>query len=93
MSLTSGMLKGIALVVHAYGSSLNDETFKEHLRRISAKALARLARDRRPGSMGYAEAIVINYSGRNKKKLSLQKLYWSSSKKRKGEAPPDFEQE
>ena len=44
--------KGIALIVHAYGSSLNDETFKEYLGQISAKALARLAQDSRSGSMG-----------------------------------------
>ena len=41
--------------------------------------------------MGFAEALVIVYNGKHKKKLSLEKLYWSS-KKRKGEAPPDFDQ-
>lgn len=93
LSLTSGMLKGIAQVVFAYGNSLNDELFKDHCGRISAKAISRTAKDRRPGTIGFAEALVLAYNGRGKKKLSLQKLYWSSSKKRKGEAPPDFETE
>ena len=93
LSLTSGMLKGIAQVVFAYGNSLNDELFKDHCGRISAKAISRTAKDRRPGTIGFAEALVLAYNGRSKKKLSLQKLYWSSSKKRKGEAPTDFETE
>ena len=91
LSLTSCMLRGIALVVYAYGDSLNDEVFKDHVGRYSAKAISRNAKDRRPGAMGFAEAIVLVYNGKNKKRLSLQKLYWSNSKKRKGEAPLDFE--
>ena len=90
MSLTSGILKGVAQIISAYGSSLNDEIFKDHVGRVSAKAISRTARDRRPGSIGFAEAMILVYNGKNKKRLSLQKLYWSSSRKR-GEAPPDFE--
>ena len=92
MSLTSGILKGIAQVIVAYGDSLNEELFKEHLGRYSAKSISRTARDRRPGTIGFAEALVLGYNGKNKKKLSLQKLYWSTGKK-KGKAPPDFETE
>ena len=92
MSLTSGILKGIAQVIVAYGDSLNEELFKEHLGRYSAKSISRTARDRRPGTIGFAEALVLGYNGKNKKKLSLQKLYWSTGKK-KGKVPPDFETE
>lgn len=92
LSLTSSMLKGIALVINAYGSNLSDDMFREQVGKVSPKAVTRLARDRRPGTMGFAEALVIVYNGKHKKKLSLEKLYWSS-KKRKGAAPPDFEQE
>ncbi|MBR3430667.1 MAG: hypothetical protein IKG87_11260 [Clostridia bacterium] len=91
-SLSCGMLKGIAILVSAYGDNLNDEMFKDHVGRYSAKAITRNARDRRPGALGFAEALVIVYNGKNKKKLSLQKLYWSTGRK-KGEAPPDFEME
>ena len=90
ISLSSGMLKGIAMLVAAYGESLNEEIFKDHVGRFSAKAISRNARDRRPGSFGFAEALVIVYNGKSKKRLSLKKLYWNNGS-RKGEAPPDFE--
>ncbi len=92
LSLTSGMLKGIAQLIRAYGGNLNEETFKDHVGRISPKAIARTARDRHPGTIGFAEALILAYNKQNKKRLSIQKLYWSNSKKR-GEAPPDFEME
>ena len=91
-SLSSGMLKGIAMLIDAYGDNLNDEMFKEHAGRYSAKAITRNARDRRPGTLGFAEALLIVYNGKNKKKLYVQKLYWSNGRK-KGEAPPDYEAE
>ncbi len=84
------MLKGIAQVLAAYGESLNDEIFKDHVSRISPKAISRTARDRHPGTIGYAEALILAYNKQTKRRLSLQKLYWSNSK-RKGDAPPDFE--
>ena len=90
ISLTSGMLKGIAMLISAYGDSLDDETFKEHVGKYSAKAISRNAKDRRPGTIGFAEALVIVYNGQKKKHLSLKKLYWSNGRK-KGAAPPDFE--
>ena len=92
MSLTSGILKGIAQVIIAYGDSLNEELFKEHVGKYSAKSISRTARDRRPGTIGFAEALVLGYNGKNKKRLSLQKLYWSTGRK-KGKAPPDYETE
>lgn len=84
------MLKGIALLIDAYGDSLDDEIFKDHAGRFTPKAISRNAHDRRPGSIGFAEALVLVYNGKNKKRLSLQKLYWSKGRK-KGEPPPDFE--
>ena len=93
LSLSSGMLKGIAQLIHAYGDSLNEEAFKDHVGRISPKTIARTARDRHPGTIGFAEAILLAYNKQNKKRLFLQKLYWSnSSSRRKGDAPPDFEE-
>ena len=90
LSLSSGMLRGIAQVIVAYGSSLDDELFKDRVGNVSAKTISRTARDRRPGTIGFAEALIIVYNGKTKKKLSLRKLYWSTGK-RKGEAPSDFE--
>lgn len=90
LSVSSGMLKGIAQVIVAYGDSLNEESFKDRVGLISPKIISRTARDRHPGTIGFAEALVLAYNKQNKKRLSLQKLYWSNGK-RKGEAPPDFE--
>ena len=90
MSLSSSMLKGIAMVVSAYGESLDDETFKDHVGRYSAKAISRMAKDRRPGTIGFAEALIIVYNGKNKRHLSFKKLYWNNGRKA-GIAPPDFE--
>ncbi len=90
-SLAAGMLKGIAQVIVAYGDSLNEESFKERVGRISPKAISRTAHDRHPGTIGFAEALILAYNKSNKRRLSLQKLYWSNGK-RKGDAPPDFEE-
>ena len=90
-SLSSGMLKGIAMLISAFGDSLKDETFKDHLSNYSAKAISRAAKDRRPGSIGFAEALLNAYNGKNKRHLSPNKLTWSNGR-RKGQAPPDFEE-
>jgi len=90
MSLSSSMLKAIAQLIVAFGDNLDDETFIERVGNVSAKTITRTARDRRPGIMGFAEALMITYNGRNKKKLSMNKLNWSNGQK-SGEAPPDFE--
>ena len=45
---------------------------------ISIKTLTRIAKDRRPGAMGYAEAMVLEYNGKKKfspYRLSINKLY------------------
>ena len=45
---------------------------------ISIKQLTRNAKDRRPGSMGFAEAMILEYNGKKKRtagKLFMNKLY------------------
>ena len=64
-SFSANMLNGISRVITAYGDTLKDNLFKERLGRISVKELARTARDRRAGSLGFAEAIVITYNKKN----------------------------
>lgn len=81
-SFSANMMKGIAKLVVAYGDSLNDEVFKEKLGCISIKQLTRTAKERRPGSMGFAEAMVNEYNGRKKSTsnmLSLNKLHARSN--------------
>ena len=45
---------------------------------LSVKQLVRNAKDRRPGSMGFCEAMIIAYNGKKKSiehRLSMNKLY------------------
>ena len=77
-SFSANMLNAVARMIAVYGDSLDDEIFIERLGGVSVKQLTRNAKDRRPGSMGYAEVMVIEYNGKKKVsqyKLSIQKLY------------------
>ncbi len=85
MSLSSGILKGTARMVAIYGDQLDEEMFKDHVGKVSAKNISRTAKDRRPGTLGYAEALVMAYNAKNKHRLMMQKLYWNGKKK----ASPD----
>lgn len=76
-SLSSNMLNGVAKLVNAYGDSLKDDIFKEKNGVFSVKTIIRNAKERRAGSLGFAETLLINY---NKKmqthsSLPLEKLY------------------
>ena len=75
MSLSSAMLRGIARVITVYGDQIQEEMFKEHVGKISPKIISRTAKDRHPGTLGYAEALVMAYNGKNRARLSLQNLY------------------
>lgn len=77
-SFTANILNAIAKIIATYGTSLNDEVFKEKLGSVSVKQIIRMAKERRPGSLGVAETMVIIYNGKKKSpafRLSLQKLY------------------
>lgn len=82
-SFSANILNAVAKMVVVYGDSLSDELFKEKLGAKSIKQLQRIAKDRRPGCMGYAEAMVLEYNGKKKTpggKLRMDKLYASESK-------------
>ena len=51
--------------------------FKEHVGRCSVKSIIRTAKERRPGVLGYAEAMLIAYNNKNKYRLPIKKLYGS----------------
>ncbi|WP_242945149.1 DUF6551 family protein [Oribacterium sp. C9] len=77
-SFSANMLRAVAKLVVTYGPLLKDELFKEKLGMISVKQLARTARERRPGSLGLAEALVLEYNGKKKgntNKLQIKMLY------------------
>ena len=46
-----------------------------HVGKVSVKQIIRMAKERRPGAMGYAEAMMIQYNNKNKYRLSLRMLY------------------
>ncbi len=85
-SLSSGILKGIAILIATFGDSLKDDVFKEKVGAYSSREISRLAKERKAGSMGFAEAMMIAYNRKTKKGLSWAKLY--SGKK---DMPPDVE--
>ena len=74
-SLSANVLNGIVHLVVTYGDSLKDDQFQEKLGAVSIKQLIRTARERRPGSLGYAEAMLLEYNRKCRHTLSMKKLY------------------
>ena len=74
-SLSGNMLMAIARILVAYGDSLKEDVFKDHVGLVSVKSIIRTAKERRPGALGFAEAMMIQYNLKNKRRLSLRTLY------------------
>ena len=74
-SFSANIMNGLARLLYAYGDNVKDDVFKEKLSEVSIKELTKLARERRAGSLGYAEAMLINYNRRSKAPLHWQTLY------------------
>ena len=77
-SFSANIMNAVAKLCVVYKNQLNDETFAEKVGAVSIKQLTRTARERRPGSMGYAEAMILEYNGKKKTsagKLFMNKLY------------------
>lgn len=73
------MNERMARLIAAYGDALNEEAFKERLGLIPMKTIIRTARERRPGALGYAEAMLLFYNKKCKYRLSMRKLYGTAS--------------
>lgn len=78
-SLCANFLNGVARLVNTYGDKLKDELFKEWVGATSVKQLTRNAKERRPGSMGFAEAMLVAYNRKCKYPLVWNKLYEKNS--------------
>ena len=76
------MLRGIAKLVYVYEDKLRDDLFKEKVGKISPKELSRTAKERRAGSLGYAEAMLIAYNHRMRNPLRMSSLYKTKPKNR-----------
>jgi len=84
------MLNGVSRLVHCYGNELKDEYFKEKLSRVSCKEISRTAKDRRNGSLGYSEAMLIIYNKKTQKDaLKFNKLYSKKGAANSLEDPTD----
>ena len=78
-SLSGNTLNAAARLIAAYGDALSEETFKERLGLIPMKTIIRTARERRPGALGYAEAMLVFYNKKCRYRLSMRKLYGAVS--------------
>lgn len=78
-SLTANMLKGIALLIVAFGDTMKDDVFKEKVGTFSSKEISRTAKERKAGSQGYAEAMLIAYNKKMKAPLKWSKLYLTAT--------------
>ena len=74
-SFSANMMNGVARLIHSFGDDLKDNLFIEKLGRISIKELSRNARDRRAGSLGFSEAMLITYNKKAQRPLQFTKLY------------------
>jgi hypothetical protein len=74
-SLCGNIIRGISRIIVAYGGVLKDDQFVDKLGRVSPKEIIRRAKDRRDGSAGYAEAMLLYYNQRMKIPLKMEKLY------------------
>lgn len=77
-SFSANILNAVAKLCVTYKGQLDEENFKEKCGAISVKALNRIAKERRPGAMGFAEAMVIEYNGKKKNsahRLDIRLLY------------------
>ena len=75
-SLSANMMNGVARLINAFGDELKDDVFKDKVGRCSVKEIARTAKERRAGSLGYAEALLLAYNknGRSQQ-LKFETLY------------------
>lgn len=74
-SFSSNMLRGLARLIATYSSEIDEQTFKEKIGRCSVKEIARTASDRRAGSLGYAEAMLIIYNKKMRIPVDMTRLY------------------
>ncbi len=74
-SLGASVLKGIAKLIKVYDMDIKDALFVEKLGNVSIKEIIRSAKERKGGTMGFSEAMLIEYNKKSHAALSIQKLY------------------
>ena len=72
-SFSANIMNGLARFLYSYQHK--ESIFKEKLGVISIKELTKTAKERKAGSLGFAEAMLIFYNKRLKNPLSWNDLY------------------
>ena len=63
--------------------------FAEKVGRCSVKEISRNAKERRPGSLGFAEALLLAYNKKCRIQLKMELLYTHKTPQKKTEEVPD----
>ncbi len=74
-SFSANMMNGVARLLSSFGNQIKEDIFKEKLGNVSIKEISKIAKERRAGSLGYAEAMLIIYNKRLKNPLHWNDLY------------------
>ena len=88
-SFSANIMNGLARLLYAYQDNIKDEIFKEKLGEISIKEISKTAKERRAGSLGYAEAMLIFYNNSMKCPLQWNILYSNNIDSKKKKRSPD----
>lgn len=83
-SFSANIMNGLAKFLYAYNDKISEATFKEKLGTISIKELTKTAKERKTGSQGFAEAMLIYYNKRLKNSLPWNGLYENRIDRKKG---------
>ena len=75
LSLSANMLRGVARLIVAYGDLMKDDVFCDRIGKVSAREITRNAKEKREGSLGFAEAILNVYNKRTNGRLHRTMLY------------------
>lgn len=84
-SLNAAMLNGVTRLLNCYGDRIKEDAFKEKLGSVPVKELIRSAKERRGGTRGYAEAMLVYYNKRLRNQLPWDWLYKNKSQRLKEE--------
>ena len=95
-SFSANMMNGVARLLNSFGDELKETTFKEKLGVVSVKDITKNAKERRPGSLGFAEAMLVVYNKRMKPGLQWSKLYSvkaTGKKKKENKGSKEYDEE
>jgi len=73
-SLSANMLNAVTRLIATFGDGLKDDGFFERVGEMLPRDISRLAREIRPGSLGYAEVMLMAYNQRRRDALDIARL-------------------